>query len=138
MLLRPAARRSLQTPRSGFTLLEILVVVAIIVMLAGVGGYYVMQRYEEAKISTAKMNVEAISNAVEQYKLRNDGNPPTDLATLTQQGPNGEAPFMPADKLKDPWGKQYTYDPAGQHNNGYRPDVSTTAPNGTVIGNWGK
>src|SRR5262249_57937147 len=112
MLLRPAARRSLQTPRSGFTLLEILVVVAIIVMLAGVGGYYVMQRYEEAKISTAKMNVEAISNAVEQYKLRNDGNPPTDLATLTQQGPNGEAPFMPADKLKDPWGKQYTYDPA--------------------------
>ena len=53
MILRPVRDR-LPGRRAAFTLLEVLVVVAIIVVLAGVGGYFLLQRYEDAKASTAK------------------------------------------------------------------------------------
>jgi general secretion pathway protein G len=121
--------------RQGFTLLEVLVVVAIIVMLAGVGGYYLMQRYEESKISTAKAECLGLSTQVETFKLNNDRYP-NSIQELTQAQPNGGTPLVPPDKVIDPWGKPYQINPQGPHNNGMKADVYTTAPNGKTIGNF--
>jgi general secretion pathway protein G len=134
MLLRhtPPAR---QTKRSAFTLLEVLVVVAIIVMLAGVGGYYLINQYENAKVSRAKVDCEGLSSQVEQYKL-NNGEYPTSIEQLTQPQPSGAAAMMGPDKIRDPWGKLYQIDPQGQHNGGNKADVFTTTPKGQKIGNF--
>ena len=127
-------RSALRASRSAFTLLEVLVVVAIIVMLAGVGSYYVMQRFEDAKLTTAKTGADKISQQLETYKLNYESFPAT-LGELTQKGANG-GPYLREDELLDPWKKPYQYDPNGPKNNGYKPDVYTNAPNGSVIGNF--
>src|SRR6185312_6472375 len=131
---QPQAAKALRTSRTAFTLLEVLVVVAIIVMLAGVGGYYLLQRYEDSKLSRAKIDCEGLSSQVETYKL-NNGNYPTHIQQLTQaSGMHGA--MVPPDKIIDPWGKPYQVDPNGTHNGGNKADVFTTSPKGAIIGNF--
>jgi general secretion pathway protein G len=136
MILQPRSNKQALAPRrSAFTLLEVLVVVAIIVMLAGVGGFYFFQQYEEAKMGTAKTNVQALSNLVDTYKL-NNGDYPASLEALTQPQPNGSGPMCSPDKIRDPWGKIYQIDAQGTRNAGMKADVFTTTPKGQIIGNF--
>jgi general secretion pathway protein G len=123
------AGQAVHRTRGAFTLLEVLVVVAIIVMLAGVGGYYVLQRYEEAKVSKARMDCQSLAAACDTYKLNNDTYPGS-IDALAQNQPNGGDPLVPADKLKDPWGKPYHLDSSG-----LKARVFTTSPKGVTIDN---
>jgi general secretion pathway protein G len=132
---RPDRTRQTRSARRGFTLLEVLVVVAIIVMLAGIGGYYVIQQYEDSKISRAKIDCQMISDKVETYKLNNNDYPGS-VEALTQAQPNGGTALVPPDKARDPWGKPYQLDPSGQRNSGLKADVFTTTPKGQVVGNF--
>jgi general secretion pathway protein G len=132
MRLPTSPLKAARSTRAAFTLLEILVVVAIIVMLAGVGGYYLLQRYEEAKISTAKIEARGLAQQCETFKL-NNGDYPSSIEQLAQQQPNGGAPMVPADKIMDPWGKPYQVTSDGLH-----AVVVTTAPNGVQISSEGK
>jgi general secretion pathway protein G len=120
--------------RSAFTLLEILVVVAIIVVLAGVGGMYLLPRVDEAKEKTAISQIKMLTEAANAYKL-NNGDFPASLDALAQQQPGGGAPLVQADALRDPFGQPYGYDPSGSHNSGMQPDVWCNRP-GKQIGNW--
>jgi len=129
------ARQALRTTRTAFTLLEVLVVVAIIVMLAGVGGYYLLQRYEDSKVSKAKIDCEGLSTQVELYKTYNNQYP-TNIEQLSQPQPNGGSAMVPLDKTKDPWGKAYKIDPNGPKNGGNKADVFTTTPKGVTVGNF--
>jgi general secretion pathway protein G len=111
--------------RAGFSLLEVLVVVAIIVMLAGVGGYYVLQRYGEAQESRALLDARRIAESCKQYQLKT-GEMPGNLQILTQPV-NGDAPLEKT--VRDPWGKDYQMQVDGFGN----PVVSTTSPRGKAI-----
>ena len=123
--------------RGGFTLMEVLVVVAIIVILAGAAVPLFMNRLEESKRKMAWVNAKTIASAAEQYKI-NIGDYPTALTELVQP-PNGGTPYVEPSALVDPWGREYQYAYPGQHNTG-KPDVWSVGgrvgdPNGTV-GNW--
>jgi general secretion pathway protein G len=98
--------------RAAFTLMEILVVVAIIVLLAGLGTWGYMGYLERARLNRAKADCVHISEAVETYNLTN-GNYPGSLQELTQQT-GGMKAFLEPKDIIDPWGKQYSFDPNSQ------------------------
>lgn len=130
------ARSRNMARRSGFTLMEMLVVVAIIVVLAGIGGYQLFARLEEAKVKAASAQMKEITKGVQTYFLNNGSYPPS-LDALTQMQPNGGKPIMDADAIYDPWHNPYSYDQGGAHNSGSKPDIWTTNPQtGEMIGNW--
>jgi general secretion pathway protein G len=135
MIVRQTLSKATQARRSAFTLLEVLVVVAIIVMLAGVGSFYLFQRYEEAKGSKAKADCNGLAQQAEVYKI-NNGQYPASIEALAQQQPGGGGPLIKPEAVNDPWGKPYKIDPSGQHNSGQCCDVYTTDPKGKVIGNF--
>jgi len=134
MLYRKTALQQAQR-RAAFTLLEVLIVVAIIVMLAGAGVYYFLQRLESAKIDTAQAECKAIAAQCSMY-YADYGQFPPNLETLTQVQPDGRGAYIPPEKLLDPWKKPYQYDPAGPMNGGNQPDVFTFTPKGIKIGNF--
>jgi general secretion pathway protein G len=74
---RPALRR-----REAFTLLEVLVVVAILVVLASVAGIYVFKYLEDAKADSTVLKMQQLERACKNYAAKNDGNWPTDLTEL--------------------------------------------------------
>jgi general secretion pathway protein G len=131
MLVRTTTRAA---ARSAFTLLEILVVVAIIVVLAGVGGYYLLPQVDAAKIGTAKSQLKMLTSACDTYKLNNNDYPAS-LAALAAPQPNGLPPIVEVDAIKDPWGLPYGYDPSGSRNGGLHADIWVQRPGGQ-IGNW--
>jgi general secretion pathway protein G len=125
--------------RQGFTLMEVLVVVAIILILASLGGYYLLGQVDEARKSAAKAQVRTITQACETYKLHNFQYPGT-LDILLQPDPNGGPPLLKnAEALTDPWGRPYQYDASGANNRGTQPDIWSGGPSGNEkLGNWGK
>ncbi len=64
--MKKTIRRS---PSRGFTLLELLVVLGIIAMLAGIVGPQVMKHMGESKTKAAKVQIEDLSAALDMYKL---------------------------------------------------------------------
>jgi general secretion pathway protein G len=138
MLLRN--RDVLKNTRRGFTLMEILVVVAIIVILAGVGGYYILGAADSARKSAARLNAKTITQAIESYSLQNNGQFPPSLDVLLQKDAAGNGPYLKSiENLIDPWGNKYqsTTPQAGPKNNGLVPDVWCVSPtDGQTYGNW--
>jgi len=135
MILHPQTGREPSRRRAAFTLLEVLIVVAIIVILASVGGTMAFRAYEDAKVSAARTKAEAIAAAAQRFMVKYERYPDS-LQELVQP-PSGTLPFLEPDMIMDPWGKQFQYDPAGQqHNQGRKPDVFTTTPAGELVGNF--
>lgn len=107
----------MQRTQSGFTLIEILVVITILAILAGLLVPRVMDRPDQARVVAAKNDIRAIQSAINLYRLDNGVYPSTDqgLLALVQRPESGNVPRnwktggylerMP----KDPWGNDYQY-----------------------------
>jgi general secretion pathway protein G len=104
----------------GFTLLELLVVVAIIGLLAGYVGPKYFGQLGKAEIKAARAQIDALEKALDQYRL-DVGRYPT-----TEQGLNAlmvkpagikkwEGPYLKKEVPLDPWGKAYVYKCPGEH-----------------------
>ncbi|HEV3142275.1 MAG TPA: type II secretion system protein GspG [Gemmataceae bacterium] len=119
--------------RTAFTLMEVLVVVAIILILASVGGIFVFRYLDQAKEDMAKAGTKSLETGCNAYKLKYGEYPPN-LQQLIQP-PDG-APFVEPAALNDPWGRPYQYDPNGAHNNKMKPDIWTIGTSGQELGNW--
>ncbi len=132
--------------QSGFTLIEIMVVVVILGILAAIVVPKIMDRPDAARITKAKQDIRTLENALNLYKLDNYNYPSTDegLEALTQKPANSatwkEGGYI--DRLpQDPWGKPYQYLNPGVHGN---IDIYTLGADGAPggeganadIGNW--
>jgi hypothetical protein len=81
------------------------------------------------------VDVQTLSRAVEAYKISN-GEYPSGLDDLAKKQPGGGPALVEAGALKDPWGKPYSYDPAGPKNAGLKPDIWSAGGGKVLIGNW--
>jgi general secretion pathway protein G len=113
-------RRRARRRQAGFTLLEIMIVLAIIAMIAGGVGVAVFSKFKKAQISTAKMRVKAARDAVTQYMIE------------TPSCPKGidelvSGKFLDKNNAKDPWGGAITLKCPGA-NDTEGADVSSPGP----------
>lgn len=111
MIARPVHRRLPASSRSGFTLLEVLVVVAILVILASVATFAVVRYMRDAKLNQATLQMQKIEQACKAYFTQTGGNYPQSLQELVVPGQAGP-PLLEggADAITDPWGKPYNID----------------------------
>ena len=123
--------------RGRFTLMGILVAVAIIALLAAMAVPIVMGRLDDAKKDKAHLDCKVLAETAKMYKLKY-GDYPQTLAQLTQRGADGSLPFIEARHLIDPWGHEYQY-ATGRHPVS-DPDVWSMGPHmndpNSIIGNW--
>jgi general secretion pathway protein G len=109
--------------QGGFTLIEMLVVVAIIAVLAAVVAPEIFRNVGDANVNAAKSQIEMLSLALDQYRLDNHAYPSTDqgLAALRTAPAAGDAPAWRGPYLRrpvpaDPWGRPYLYLAPGKAN----------------------
>lgn len=127
------ARRSPAAGSSGFTLVEILLVVVIIGMLATIAAINVPKFLGQGREGKVKADVASISAAVDAYNMV-EGKYPASLSALTE----GNDPYLKS-LPKDPWGNEYQYAVPGSHQ-GHRYDVYSFGEDGSAsgddIGTW--
>lgn len=112
--------------RSGFTLLELVVVIIVLGLLAGIVAPQIIGRLSEAKSTTARTQIELLSVALDGYRLDNGSYPTTDqgLAALREKPTrspvpsNWRGPYLRKDVPLDPWGRAYLYRAPGERNAG--------------------
>lgn len=131
------ARRPGALAESGFTLIEIMVVVVIIGILVAFAAPNVLNNPEQARVTKAESDIRTIENALEMYKLDNFRFPTTEQglrALVEQPTAPPEAPnWKPGGYLRslprDPWGNDYEYyGPADSE--GERPRIVTLGADG--------
>jgi general secretion pathway protein G len=117
--LDPTVRR--RRGEDGFTLLELLVVLAIMGLLAAIVAPQVLKYLGSSRTQTAEAQVHNINSALELYKL-DVGRFPTDEEGLQAlvAAPSGatgwNGPYLKNGKaLQDPWGRPYRLRSPGQH-----------------------
>jgi general secretion pathway protein G len=112
----PAARLS----RSGFTLLELLVVMVIIGLLAGFVGPKYFSQIGKSEVKVARAQLDALGKAPDQYRLDVGYYPTTEqgLASLLTPPPNvarWDGPYLQKGVPADPWGNPYVFAMPGEH-----------------------
>lgn len=124
----------------GFSLIELLVVLVILGLLAGLVGPRVMKYVGDSKTKTARLQIEDLGAALDLYNLEIGRYPTTSegLVSLVEQPSDTEnwnGPYLKKRKLpKDPWNRDYIYHSPGE--NGEYDLVSLGADN--AIGGEGE
>ena len=107
--------------RRGFTLVELLVVLAILGLLVGLVGPQVMKALGGSKTKTARIQIEDLSATLDIYRLELGRYPTTNdglqaLVENTAGAANWNGPYLKKNQVpKDPWGNDYQYRSPGEH-----------------------
>jgi general secretion pathway protein G len=117
--------RQKKNSQAGFTLIELMVVIIILGVLAGMIIPRAMGRPDEARQAKAKIQIESFESALKLYKLDNGNYPATEqgLKALVEAPTAGNLPknwrqggYLEKGKVpKDPWGNEFIYVSPGSH-----------------------
>ena len=115
--MKPTSHRALRARSrlpSGFTLLELLVVILIIGLLTGIVAPRFMSQISRSEVTTARAQIDAFRKAVEAFRIDNGRYPTTaeGLAALLNapaDAPRWRGPYLQDAIPADPWGSAYQY-----------------------------
>jgi len=140
--------RKTRAAQSGFTLIEIIVVVVLIGLLAAVVTQTLSGRTDDARIAKARQDIQAMETALTLFKLDNFRYPTNEqgLRALVEKPADPEIRNWKEGGYvkrlsKDPWGRDYLYENPGTHGEF---DIYTLGADGQAggekanadIGNW--
>ncbi len=115
-----SAKRSRRPREAGFTLVELLVVMVILVLLASLVAPRVVGYLGSSRTKTAKVQIESLSTSLELFKL-DSGRYPSEhegLQALVERPADirsWNGPYLKKDAVpKDPWGNPFRYRYPGQ------------------------
>jgi general secretion pathway protein G len=104
----------------GFTLLELLVVVAIIGLLVGIVAPRYFGQLGKSEVNVARAQIDALDKALDQYRLDLGRYPSTEdglnaLVERPQNEPKWKGPYLRKAVPADPWGHPFAYRAPGQN-----------------------
>lgn len=142
-------KRERRNDQRGFTLIEIMVVVVILGILAGIVVPRLLDRPEEARRTKAAVQIRSLEEALGMFKLDNGFYPSTEqgLSALVEKPNSGRVPgrYRAGGYIKkvplDPWGQPYLYLAPGAHGDfdlfSYGPDGESGGEEENAdIANW--
>lgn len=120
-------KKSVQGRQSGFTLLEMIVVLVIIGLLAGLVGPSLFRQADRAKVQTAETQIKMIRGALHAYRL-DMGRFPSQTEGLralverpsdSRQAQFWKGPYLDEDVPLDPWNREYRYQTQSSEREGF-------------------
>lgn len=104
----------------GFTLLELLVVLVVLGLLAGLVGPRYFNQLGKSEIKVARAQLEGLVKALDIYRLENGHYPSTEqglqaLVVAPGDAPKWDGPYLQKGVPLDPWGRQYIYRAPGEN-----------------------
>ncbi len=128
-----------------FTLLEMIVVVAIIALLAAIVTPMYFKHIEKAKATAAKTQIMLFEQSIIDYQLDTGKLPRSlnDLMMNTYQDKKWDGPYLSSNVPLDPWGNEYVFVMPGKNKSFDIYSFGNNGPSGGsssegVIGNWNK
>ena len=121
-LLRNARRRAAARKSRGMTLIEIMVVVAIISLVLGGVGLVAFNQFQSARLSVAEQETVKIQQAIETFMLKKRGKCPKSLQEVKAAGDINKV-------SQDPWGNDYEIKCPGEKTS---VDVISGGPDGQI------
>ncbi|MCP4714397.1 MAG: type II secretion system major pseudopilin GspG [Deltaproteobacteria bacterium] len=117
----------------GFSLIELLIVIAILGLIVGLVGPRMFGKVGTARLKTAQAQIELLCTAIDTFRL-DMGRYPKELNELVQKGDDKrwEGPYLPKRVPKDPWDKPYEYRVPGEGGRDY--DIIAYGADGTSGG----
>ncbi len=114
MKLTSTVRRPL---RAAFTLMEMMLVLAIIAILIAIGAVTLGEVDENAKFTAAEAQMGTLKTAIIQYKTNNRAMPPSLEALVTPPAnARRKLKLVKEEAIIDPWGSKYQYRTPGRKN----------------------
>jgi general secretion pathway protein G len=130
---------NIRTCRTGFTLIELMIVVIIIAALAAMVAPSLINRSDEAKDNIARGDLSSLETALKLFRLDTGAYPSSEQGLEILLATTGKGPYLEKRPL-DPWKKAYRYKCPGVHRSTSF-DVFSTGRDGKEgtdddIGNW--
>jgi general secretion pathway protein G len=130
-------QKSQRQSQRGITLIEMLVVVTIIALFAGLVSVNMFKKADEAKRTAARAQIASFMTALGAYKLDTGNFPSTEmglnaLRVKPESASQWAGPYMPKEVPLDPWGNPYLYKFPGEH--GDEPDIVSLGADGAPGG----